>query len=486
MAIELRDIHKHFGQVRANDGIDLRVRPGTIHGILGENGAGKSTLMKVLAGFIPKTGGQVLMDGREVGYADPAGASALGIGMLYQDPLDFPTLSVLENFMAGRAAGLGLKADAYRESLREICAGLGFSLNPDSPAGRLTVGERQQLELARLLAAGTRVLILDEPTTGISALQKETLFSALRTLAADGRSVILVSHKIEDIEALCDEITVLREGRVAGLMGRPFDTRVLLGMMFGAEPTATMRSGHVPGAQVLHLEDVTAPGGRTGLAGCTVSVSRGEVIGLAGLEGSGQDVFLRVASGLIRPSRGRVHISRRDMTGRGYHDFMGLGVAFQPASRLEEGLVRGLTITEHCALQETGGPFLVQWDSAERAARERIAKFQVVGTPDSPVESLSGGNQQRLLLSFLPGEPELLLLENPTRGLDMESVQWVWEHLDAYASQGTAIVFSSSELDEILMVADRVLVFFDGRIIKDERPEDTDAMDLGRAIAGKV
>ncbi|HXK48420.1 MAG TPA: ATP-binding cassette domain-containing protein [Deltaproteobacteria bacterium] len=486
MAIELRDIHKHFGPVRANDGIDLRVRPGTIHGILGENGAGKSTLMKVLAGFIPKTGGTILMDGREVDYADPAGASALGIGMLYQDPLDFPTLSVLENFMAGRAAGLGLKADAYREGLRKICAGLGFSLNPDSPAGRLTVGERQQLELARLLAAGTRVLILDEPTTGISALQKETLFSALRTLAADGRSVILVSHKIEDIEALCDEITVLREGRVAGSMGRPFDTRALLGMMFGAEPTVTMRSGHVPGAQVLHLDDVTAPGGRTGLAGCTVSVSRGEVIGLAGLEGSGQDVFLRVASGLIRPSRGRVHISRRDMTGRGYHEFRSLGVAFQPASRLEEGLVRGLTITEHCALQEPGGPFLVRWDSAEREARERIAKFQVVGTPDSPVESLSGGNQQRLLLSFLPGEPELLLLENPTRGLDMESVHWVWEHLDAYASQGTAIVFSSSELDEILMAADRVLVFFDGRIIKDERPEDTDAMDLGRAIAGKV
>jgi simple sugar transport system ATP-binding protein len=162
------------------------------------------------------------------------------------------------------------------------------------------------------------------------------------------------------------------------------------------------------------------------------------------------------------------------------------GVAFQPAARLEEGLVHGLTITEHCALQEAGHPFVVQWDKSELAARKKIARFQVMGNPRTPVDSLSGGNQQRLLLAFLPEKPQLLLLENPTRGLDVESVHWVWEHLDSYTRQGAGIVFSSSELDEILLVSDRVLIFFNGRIIKDERPEETDVMELGRAIAGKV
>jgi len=478
MAIELSGISRHFGPVRANDGIDLKVRPGTIHGILGENGAGKSTLMKILAGFIRKSGGAILMDGREVSYANPAGATALGIGMLYQDPLDFPPMSVMDNFMAGQVTGMRLRKDTFRKRFSLLCESLGFSLNPDTPVARLTVGERQQLELLRLLSSGARVLILDEPTTGISGVQKEVLFTALRKLAHEDRSVILVSHKLEDVEALCDEITVLREGRVAGRMEKPFDTALLLAMMFGSEPAPAPRAGRTAGAEVLHLEGVSAPGGRTGLKDCTAGFRRGEIVGLAGLEGSGQDVLLRVASGLVRPVRGRVSVDGRDMTGRGYHAFRKAGVAFQPAARIEEGLIRGLTIAEHCAIR--------QWGSAEKSARERIERFQVAGRPHSPVESLSGGNQQRLLLSFLPLEPELLLLENPTRGLDIESVHWVWDHLSAFAAQGTAVVFSSPELDEILMVSDRVLVFFDGRLIKDERPEETDALELGRAIAGKV
>jgi general nucleoside transport system ATP-binding protein len=485
-AIELRGIRKHFGPVRANDGIDLKVRAGTIHGILGENGAGKSTLMKILAGFIPMTGGTILMDGHEASYADPAGATALGIGMLYQDPLDFPPMSILENFMAGQASGIRLCRDFFRQRLAALCGELGFSLNSDAPAGRLTVGERQQLELLRLLSAGTRVLILDEPTTGISAVQKEVLFTALKKLASEGRSVILVSHKIEDIEALCDEITVLREGVVAGRMERPFNTSLLLAMMFGTEPAPTSRPGRAAGEEILRLEGVSAMGGRTGLRDCTAGFKKGEIVGLAGLEGSGQDVFLRVASGLVRPLVGRISICGRDMTNRGYHAFRRFGVAFQPAARIEEGLIRGLTITEHCAIKRRRKSFLVKWGSAEKSARERIERFQVAGRPQSLVESLSGGNQQRLLLSFLPGSPGLLLLENPTRGLDVESVHWVWDRLNAFAAKGATIVFSSPELDEILMVSDRVLVFFDGRIIKDERPEETNALELGRAIAGKV
>ncbi|HPP81856.1 MAG TPA: ATP-binding cassette domain-containing protein, partial [Deltaproteobacteria bacterium] len=369
--------------------------------------------------------------------------------------------------------------------LAGLCREMGFDLDPETPVVRLTVGERQQLELARHLAAGRRVLILDEPTTGISSLQKDVLFSALRRLSSGGATVVLVSHKLEDVETLCDEVTVLKKGRVSGSAVRPFSTGALLEMMFGREPAPPLRKGHEPGAQALFLEGVHAHGGRTGLAQCTVKVNRGEVVGLAGLEGSGQDVFLRVAAGLTRPTRGRVHVSRKDMTGRDHHAFKTMGVAFQPAARLEEGLIAGLSVAEHCAILERSS-FSLDLDASASLAQERIQSFQVAARPESPVESLSGGNQQRLLLSFLPDDPVLLLLENPTRGLDRESVRWVWERLDAIASNGAAIVFSSSEIDEILMVSDRVLVFFEGRIIHDVRPEDTDALMLGKAIAGRV
>ncbi len=484
--LELKDIHKHFGKIRANDGISLRVSPGRIHGILGENGAGKSTLMKILSGFITRTSGTIILNGAQKTYSTPAEASALGIGMLYQDPLDFPPLTVLDNFMIGQVSGFADRRVELKRRLTELCRSFSFSLNPNTPTRGLTVGERQQLELIRLLSLGISVLIMDEPTTGISSIQKDILFSALKKLAQDGRSIILVSHKLEDVEALCDTVTVLREGKVTGFMNQPFDTTKLLQMMFGAPPPPTTRIRKEPGEEILRLENVSAPGGRSGLLNCAINIRRGEIVGLAGLEGSGQDVFLRVASGLIRPNRGAVILNGRDMTSSSYHAFRKSGVAFQPAARLEEGLVRGLTITEHCALQEAGHPFVVRWEKSELAAREKIAKFQVMGTPTSPVDSLSGGNQQRLLLAFLPERPELLLLENPTRGLDVESVHWVWKHLDSYTRQGAGIIFSSSELDEILLVSDRVLIFFNGRIIKDERPEETDVMELGRAIAGKV
>ncbi|HOO37846.1 MAG TPA: ATP-binding cassette domain-containing protein [Deltaproteobacteria bacterium] len=486
MALELRDIHKHFGNVRANDGISLAMAPGRIHGILGENGAGKSTLMKILSGYLHKTSGEILFDGKPLNYTTPAQASRFGIGMLYQDPLDFPVMSVLDNFMVGQSGILRNRKPVYRKRFEELSRSIHFSLDPDTPVTALTIGERQQLEILRLLSLGIRVLILDEPTTGISSEQKEVLFSALKKLADDGRNVILVSHKLEDVEALCDSVTVLREGRVSGEMDRPFNTFELLKMMFGEPPKLTARKKVNPGEEVLHLDGVSAPGGRTGLSDCSISVRAGEVIGLAGLEGSGQDVFLRVASGLIQPAKGSVALNGNRMTGKDYHTFKASGVTFQPASRLEEGLIQGLSVTEHCALKDKRRSPFVRWEHAYRTAQHKIKKFQVVGSPENRVESLSGGNQQRLLLSFLPAKPKLLLLENPTRGLDMESVYWVWEHLDEYCHGGVSIVFSSSELDEILMAADRILVFFNGRIIEDVRKEETSSLELGRAIAGKL
>lgn len=486
MWIELQDIHKYYGQVKANFGVDLKVAPGTIHGILGENGAGKSTLMKILAGYSRKTKGEIRLDGVAVNYETPAQAANLGIGMLYQDPLDFPQLSALDNFMLGQTSGMANQKESYRDKFVAFATTFNFSLNPDTSVKRLTIGERQQLEILRLLSLGIQILILDEPTTGISSIQKDILFQALKKLALEGKSVILVSHKLEDVEALCNQVTVLRQGVVTGAMDIPFDTSVLLKMMFGTPPVPPSRSRMTPGKTILALNRVWASGGRTGLKDCNVIVRQGEVIGLAGLEGSGQGVFLRLAAGLTQPQRGSLHLDGKEIIGEDYHRFLDKGVAFLPTARLEEGLIAGLNVIEHFALQKNHNGFLVKWQNTFQRAKQEIENFRIKGTPDSPVESLSGGNQQRLLLSFLPVNPLLLLLENPTRGLDMESVHWVWQHLHKYAVSHTSIIFSSSELDEILMVADRVLVFFDGTIIRDVRTDEIDIYDLARAIAGKI
>jgi len=486
MQIELQDIHKYFGPIKANNGIHLKINAGEIHGILGENGAGKSTLMKILAGFSNQTRGVILVDGAAVDYRNPAQAAELGIGMLYQDPLDFPLLSVLDNFMLGQTDGLGSETKKFGKSFDSLTKALDFSLQPNAVLKTLTIGERQQLEILRLIDLGIEVLILDEPTTGISSTQKEVLFSALKKLADHGKSLILVSHKLEDVEALCDRVTVLRHGQVTGNMDKPFDSQGLLEMMFGTPPVFPPRCSEKPGKPVLVMDNINGTGGRTGLKDCDVVIREGEIVGLAGLEGSGQGVFLRIAGGLKQATRGSLRLMGRDIYRQDHHAFKRKGVAFLPASRLEEGLISGLNITEHFALQDSQKNFVVRWQDAFQLAEQQIDNFRIKGQPASAVEELSGGNQQRLLLSFLPANPVLLLLENPTRGLDIESVNWVWQHLHAYCGKKTSIVFSSPELDEILMVADRVLVFFNGRIIKEVEASKTDTHELGRAIAGKV
>jgi len=486
MRITLRDIRKQYGKVNANDGIDLEITEGSIHGILGENGAGKSTLMKVLAGYTVKTSGTILINGRPAEYDHPSQATRLGIGMLYQDPLDFPPLTVLDNFMMGLDRGLISKEEAYRLRLSEMADPFGFHLDPNTAVERLTVGERQQLELVRLLALGVELLILDEPTTGISSLQKQALFTALRKLTGEGKTILLVSHKLEDVEALCDRITVLRRGRVEGDTGLPFESGKLLAWMFGAElaPRPCFERRTEEGTLSLTMDGVSALGGRAGLSSCRVAVRQGEVVGLAGLEGSGQSLFLRVAAGLVKPQTGKIKVAGEDMTGKDHHAYRARGVTFLPAGRLEEGLMPGLTLTEHFALQQQKG-LLIHWAEALERAEQGIERFRIRGNALSAAESLSGGNQQRLLLALLPVDPLVLLMEHPTRGLDMDSVQWVWEKLMAYAVHGTTIVFSSAELDEIFQMADRVLVFFNGVVVKDVRACDTTMEELAKAIAGK-
>lgn len=485
MRIELHDIHKYYGASRANNGISLTIEPGAIHGILGENGAGKSTLMKIMAGTIRKNRGTMLINGMAADFSRPDQAIRLGLGMLYQDPLDFPSLTVLDNFMLGQTAGVRIRKRFFHRQLCRLSEQFGFSLNPDTPVKSLTIGERQQLELLRLLALGVEALILDEPTTGISGLQKDTLFNALKALAAKGKSVILVSHKLEDVETLCSRVTVLRQGRVSGNMTRPFSTETLLEMIFGTPPAPPVLLPVAPGDPILVMDSVSTIGGRCGLQNCCTRIREGEIIGLAGLEGSGQELFLRLASGIKKPSQGTITLNGIRMNGRDHHAFKDQRVVFMPSARLEEGLIPGLSIAEHVALQSSKNGFIVRWLEWLQKADQQICRFHIKGKPDSMVETLSGGNQQRLLLSLLPETPRLLLLENPTRGLDVESTHWIWEQLQHHRQNRASIVFSSTELDEILMIAHRILVFFDGRLIKDVDTKQTNIHELGKAIAGK-
>jgi general nucleoside transport system ATP-binding protein len=485
MRIELRNIHKSFGPVHANAGISLDVEGSSVLGILGENGAGKSTLMKILSGFQAPDSGTILLDGAAATIRSPADAIRLGIGMLHQDPLDFPPLKLVDDLILGSPGPLRPDVKRTTREFRELASRFGFDLDPDSYVDALTVGERQQLEILRLLWMGAKALILDEPTTGISLPQKEKLFATIRALSSEGMTVLFVSHKLEDVETLCDKAAVLRQGELVGLSSPPFDTKRLVEQMFGKEVPQVPRRRAEPGAEVLSARALCLDSLRLQIKDLDLSVCAGETIGLAGMEGSGQSIFLASCAGLERAVSGTVCIDERDMTSRSHHDFKREGVAYLPASRLEEGLIPGLSVSEHFILAEGERGLFIDKRAAEARAASRIAAFNIKGRPDSPVESLSGGNQQRALLALLRGELSLILVEHPTRGLDIESTVYIWSKLKERCARGTAIVFISSDLDEILQYSDRVLVFFAGRVSPPLPAESLGVEELGKLIGGK-
>ena len=484
MEVRLTDIRKQFGPVKANDGISLTVPAGTIQGILGENGAGKSTLMKILSGFQPADSGTIELDGKTVRMRSPADAIRHGVGMLHQDPLDFPPLRVVDDLLIGAPGRIIPKRSQAVAEVTELATSLGLSIDFRAEVGSLTVGERQQLELVRLLWLGARVLILDEPTTGISAAQRQQLFDTLRRLAAQGKTVLFVSHKLEEVQELCTRVAVLRQGRLVGETLPPFRVDRLVSMMFEREVSPGARATCTPGKAVLRLSDLGAEHGRIRFDGLDLEICAGETVGLAGMEGSGQSLLLEACAGLTPATGGRVHLDGADLTGKSYRHFKRRGVAYVPATRLEEGLVPGLTLTEHFLLTEKKPGFFIKREKGRQIAQERIAEFNIKGTPHNRVESLSGGNQQRALLALVKPGAKLMLLEHPTRGLDVESVIYLWGKLKARCNQGEAIIFTSSDLDELLRYSDRILVFFAGRVSGPLDAKSTSVEELGHLIGG--
>lgn len=487
MHVELRDIRKYFGHVKANDGISMVLEPGKIYALVGENGAGKSTLMKILSGYQPPTGGEILLDGRPVEFHSPADALAKGVGMLYQDPLDMPPFRVIDNYLLGRDSRVRLNYKDARTELENLAQRYNFHIDPNATIDSLSMGERQQLELVRLLAGGAQVLILDEPTTGISAEQKEILFESMRKMTREeGKTVILVSHKLEEVQELCLYAYVLRRGRLEGEQELPCLNEALVEMMFGQVPQRTRRPAFAVGEPVLELQDVSIESYQLNIPNINLSVRAGEIFGLAGLEGSGQRQVMQVCSGLLSPTGGRVRLNGEDVTGWSFHRRQRDGMGYVPAGRLEEGLVAGLTLTEHLVLARPDKKFFVDWKANQVEMGERISTYQIVGRPETTADALSGGNQQRLLFSLLNTPLKLLLLEHPTRGLDVRSADYTWQLLYKRREHGTAILFISADLDEIIEHSDRIAVFSGGVMSRVLDTQSTTAEELGHLIGGQA
>jgi simple sugar transport system ATP-binding protein len=491
MEVSVHNLTKTFGTLRANDSISLRFAGGQIHGVLGENGAGKSTLMKLLSGFLRPDGGEILLDAKPVALGDPGAALRAGVGMVHQEPLDVPGFNALENLLCAAPRWALPSRSEARNTLTVLAGRLGFSVAPDNPISSLTVGQRQQLEIIRLLACGARALILDEPTTGITAAQARSLFAALRRLAAEGNTVLFVSHKLDEVADLCNTVSVLRAGQVVGegQMPMPQPQERLLKMMFGGggadhiAPQVSRLKPHSTSAPAWQLEGVTAREGNLALANLDLDIPVGSVVGLAGLEGSGQQILLRLLCGQLRPSAGNLSLAGTDMAGTTPAAFREGGVEYLPADRLVEGVVGPLTLAEHFAMLQPGGA-IINRRAAEAAAREAITAYSIKAMPASPIMALSGGNQQRAMLAMIPDSTRALVCEQPTRGLDVASARAIWGRLLARRDAGCAVVFATADLDEILDYSDYVLVFFAGRVSQLLPRAELSAPRLAELIGG--
>jgi simple sugar transport system ATP-binding protein len=329
------------------------------------------------------------------------------------------------------------------------------------------------------------VLILDEPTTGISAPQKVKLFDTLRKLAQQGMTIFFVSHKLDEVEGLCTRVAVLRRGQLTGQAVPPFTTRELVRLMFGKEIVLENRVYARSGEAAIRLKNLSIEDYRLRIQNVNLEVQQGEVIGLAGMGGSGQRQFLRTLGGLMRPVSGGMVIGKRDLTGKPYRAFIDAGVCYVPAARLEEGLIPGLSLTDHFILAEDAQGFFINRKQAQAVTEDRIQSFSIRGTPASQIEELSGGNQQRALLALMRTPLKLVLLEHPTRGLDIDSTLWIWGKLKERCKQGSCIFFISSDLEEILRYSDRILVFFGGKVSRPIEAVETTVDQLGQLIGGK-
>jgi general nucleoside transport system ATP-binding protein len=512
LELELSGITKRFGSLVANDHIDLRVAPGEIRGLLGENGAGKTTLMNILYGLVQPDSGEIRVDDKPISIRSPRDAIDAKIGMVHQHFMLVPVFTVAENVALGveylrqiRLPGLPaiptglLDRKRARQEVRQLSERYGLQVNPDARIEDLPVGLQQRVEIIKALLRQANVLILDEPTSVLTPGETEDLFRVMRELRAGGRSIVFISHKLKEVQAIADHITVIRRGKVVGdrppstsdaelaalMVGRPVELRV------SKEPAR-------PGDVVLDVTDLTVPAerehrevmdARSAVEGISFQVRAGEILGIAGVQGNGQTELCEALMGL-RPAAGTVRLDGRDISHATPRERLHAGVSYIPEDRQEDGLVGDFSVADNLVLdtydREPFASGIAMDLPAIRANATKLAEEFDVRTSsiDTPVRTLSGGNQQKVILAREVGRRvRLLLASQPTRGLDVGSIEFVHRRIVEERDQGVAVIIVSSELDEIYALADRIAVMYEGKITG-FRPPTVPVTELGLLMAG--
>jgi len=497
MRLELQGITKRFPGVVANDAIDLVVEPGEVHGLLGENGAGKSTLMNILYGLSAADEGRILIDGNEVDFADPGDAIAAGIGMVHQHFMLVPVFTVAENIMLGNEPIDRFRRFDRRAAHREVervAEEFGLPVDPGAVVEDLPIGLRQRVEILKALARDAKLLILDEPTAVLTPQEADGLFESIRGFRAAGRSVIFISHKLREHLELADRVTVLRRGRSIGTVDAADTTPQDLANMMVGRPVVLVvdRSPAQPQEPVLHLEglQVAGPDGSLVVDTVDLTVHRGEIVGIAGVEGNGQTPLVGAITGLLPIAGGSVRIGARDLTGLSRKEILRSGVGHIPEDRSQHGLVGSFSIADNLVLnlwdhERFADGRTRRFDEVDAHARTMIENFDIrtpsIGTKAS---SLSGGNQQKVIVAREFDRPiDVLVAAQPTRGVDVGSIEYIHRQLVAKRDAGVGILLVSSELDEVIALADRVAVMFRGRLIG-PFPTPVSKAALGLMMAG--
>jgi general nucleoside transport system ATP-binding protein len=493
----MRGITKRFPGVVANEGVDFEARAGEVHALLGENGAGKTTLMNVLTGLYRPDEGEIELDGKRVDFHSPRDALDAGIGMVHQHFRLVAPLTVAENLLLGwHTPRFWLRARDGRRQVREISESLGMRLDPGARIWQLSVGEQQRVEIVKAVFRGSRVLILDEPTAVLTPQEAEQLFETLRIMAREGHCVIVITHKLHEVTAVSDRITVLRGGRNAGVVATSESThRSLAGLMVGrevAEPRRVAREQPV-GDATLAVQGISVAGDRGGLAVRDVSleIRAGEILGVAGVAGNGQRELAEAIYGMRSLESGAVLVDGRRLRAGDPRAAIAAGIAHVPEDRLGTGLAPSLSIAANVSLKRyrrapvSKGPLLLVRKMRELALR-LIQRYDVKAPgPETPARNLSGGNLQKLVLAReFDGHPRVLIAAQPTRGLDVGAIETVHGYLREAAANGVAVLLVSEDLDELRALADRVTVMYEGRLVGEVDPERSAVEEIGLLMAG--
>jgi len=502
--LELRDITKRFGNVLANDAVSIKVRPGTIHAIVGENGAGKSTAMRIAYGFYTPDGGDILIDGEARRISTPHDAIALGVGMVHQHFMLVEPMTVAENIVLGAETGgvASLDLGKAAEEIRALSDEFKLSVDPRATVESLSVGQQQRVELLKALYRRARLLILDEPTAVLTPQEVEEFFAILRRMREQGKTVVIITHKLSEVLAISDDVTVMRDGRVVGRVAtQETNAAELARLMVGRDVLLRVEKADAAGdgAVVLGARDltVTARDGARRLDGVSFDVRAGEIVGIAGVEGNGQTELIETLAGLTatgRAASGKVEFDGRDISRLDSRARRELGIAHIPEDRHRRGLLLDFDLAENSILGDHyrkpavsgfGNVFLN--DRGIRARALQVIKdFDVrPANPDLPARALSGGNQQKLIIGReFELNPKLLLVSQPTRGVDIGAIEFIHRKLVALRDAGCAVLLVSAELEEVTALADRLLIMREGRIVGEVDPRRATVEEIGLLMTG--